>query len=95
MLVTGYFNKRTGRFQQNTNEMMTNPQDYFTPESKGERQMQYFFNPESYQQHYNDLHHEDSSGKSGKRKLTRKEIEHFKKMKKQKRDDKIKRKYMD
>lgn len=102
--VTGYFNKRTGRFQQTTNEMMSNPQDYFTPESKGERQMQYYFNPEAYQQQYNNMHQSgdtlentegDHKRSSGKRKLTRKEIEHFKKLKKQKRDDKLKRKYMD
>ncbi|ORX47083.1 hypothetical protein BCR36DRAFT_405438 [Piromyces finnis] len=97
--VSGYFNKRTGRFQQNTSDIMINTKDYFTPESKGERQMQYYFNPEAYQQHYNTIHQsrggEGDNNKSGKRKLSRKEIEHFKKMKKQKRDDKLKRKYMD
>ena len=99
--MTGYFNKRTGRFQNTSNEMLTNPKEYFTPESKGERQMHYYFNPEDYQQQYNQAYQQhqqqgmDQDLGGGKRKLSRKEIEHFKKMKKRKRDEKLKRKYMD
>jgi hypothetical protein len=96
--VTGYFNKRTGRFQNTSNEMLTNPKEYFTPESKGERQMHYYFNPEDYQQQYNQAYQQhqqqgmDQDLGGGKRKLSRKEIEHFKKMKKRKRDEKLKKK---
>jgi hypothetical protein len=75
-----HFNARTGRFTTSQDVERLNP-DLFTIENRGTKQMKYYFDVDSYTEEYN-RQKQTTSGK--KRSLTRKEVEYFKKMKKEK-----------
>ncbi|KAI8885114.1 hypothetical protein K501DRAFT_284450 [Backusella circina FSU 941] len=75
-----HFNARTGRFTTNQDVERLNP-ELFTIENRGTKQMKYYFDVDSYTEEYN-RQKQVTTGK--KRSLTRKEVEYFKKAKKEK-----------
>ncbi|KAI8887913.1 hypothetical protein K501DRAFT_174359 [Backusella circina FSU 941] len=73
-----HFNSRTGRFTMQENAMRLNPKN-FTIENRATKQMSYYFDVDNYTEEYNRRRLGDSVKK---RRLTRKEIDCFKKIKK-------------
>ncbi|KAI8979017.1 hypothetical protein BDB01DRAFT_798928 [Pilobolus umbonatus] len=75
-----YFNARTGKFTTLEDIQRLNPEN-LSIENRAKKQMQYYFDVDSYTQQVNNQRYLNG-GK--KRALTRKEVEYFKKMKKEK-----------
>lgn len=85
---TAHFNARTGRFTTQDDVERLNPEN-LTIESRAKRQMQFYFDVDSYTEERNQQRSFTEDGRVGKKKhLTRKEVEYFKKMKKEKKSKK-------
>ncbi|KAJ3187856.1 hypothetical protein HDU85_006249 [Gaertneriomyces sp. JEL0708] len=85
--VTGGFNPRTGRFQNiDRDPRFAAPEQYFDQYSKSARQMNFFFDYEKYQEERaaKRLAEMQEGGPKKQPKLTKKDIEHYKQKKKQK-----------
>ena len=79
-----HFNARTGRFTTQADVNRLNP-EMLSIESRATRQMQNYFDVDTYTEQRNAQIHMADSGRINKKKpLTRKEVEYFKKMKKEK-----------
>ncbi|KAL9539024.1 hypothetical protein MBANPS3_010520 [Mucor bainieri] len=79
-----HFNARTGRFTTQADVNRLNP-EMLTIEARAKRQMQNYFDVDSYTEQRNAQIHNAENGRINKKKpLTRKEVEYFKKMKKEK-----------
>ncbi|GAN01802.1 WW domain protein [Mucor ambiguus] len=79
-----HFNARTGRFTTQADVNRLNP-EMLSIEARAKRQMQNYFDVDSYTEQRNAQIHNAESGRINKKKpLTRKEVEYFKKMKKEK-----------
>ncbi|ORX62397.1 hypothetical protein DM01DRAFT_1331820 [Hesseltinella vesiculosa] len=74
-----YFNSKTGRFQ-TTGDLAQRHPGQFTQEFRAQRQMEAFFDVNAYQEERNVQHVQNDR----KRPLSRKEVERFKKAKKEK-----------
>jgi hypothetical protein len=86
--ATAQFNARTGKFTTQDDASRLNPEN-LTIESRAKRQMQYYFDVDSYTEERNQEKAYVEDGRAGKKKqLSRKEIEYFKKMKKEKKSKK-------
>lgn len=86
--ATAHFNARTGRFTTQEDVNRLNPEN-LTIESRAKRQMQFYFDVDSYTEERNNAKLQAQDGRVGKKKqLTRKEVEYFKKMKKEKKSKK-------
>jgi hypothetical protein len=75
-----HFNSRTGWFTTQEDAMRLNPENY-TTENRATKQMSYYFDVDSYTEQYNRHRLWDSQKK---RALTRKEVNYFNKMKREK-----------
>lgn len=85
---TAHFNSRTGRFTTQDDVDRLNPEN-LTIESRAKRQMQFYFDVDSYTEERNSQRSFTEDGRVGKKKqLSRKEVEYFKKMKKEKKSKK-------
>ncbi|KAI7895664.1 uncharacterized protein EV154DRAFT_494553 [Mucor mucedo] len=85
---TAHFNARTGRFTTQNDVERLNPEN-LTIESRAKRQMQFYFDVDTYTEERNQQRSFTEDGRVGKKKqLTRKEVEYFKKMKKEKKSKK-------
>lgn len=85
---TAHFNARTGRFTTQNDVERLNPEN-LTIENRATRQMQFYFDVDSYTEERNQQRSFIEDGRVGKKKqLTRKEVEYFKKMKKEKKSKK-------
>lgn len=79
-----HFNARTGRFTTQADVNRLNP-EMLSIESRATRQMQNYFDVDTYTEQRNSQIHMADTGRINKKKpLTRKEVEYFKKMKKEK-----------
>jgi len=79
-----HFNARTGRFTTQADVNRLNP-EMLSIEARATRQMQNYFDVDSYTEQRNAQIHNAENGRINKKKpLTRKEVEYFKKMKKEK-----------
>lgn len=86
--ATAQFNARTGRFTTAQDATRLNPEN-LTIENRAKRQMQHYFDVDSYTEQRNQQLATVEDGRVGKKKqLTRKEVEYFKKMKKEKKSKK-------
>ncbi|GAA5799029.1 hypothetical protein HPULCUR_004438 [Helicostylum pulchrum] len=86
--TTAHFNSRTGRFTTQEDASRLNP-DNLTIENRATRQMQFYFDVDRYTEERNMQREYTADGRVGKKKqLTRKEVEYFKKMKKEKKSKK-------
>ncbi|KAG0736351.1 hypothetical protein G6F57_006397 [Rhizopus arrhizus] len=77
-----YFNARTGKFTAQEDATRLNPEN-FTIENRATRQMQFYFDVDAYTEERNRMRLLD---KGTRKKLTRKELERFKKMKQEKKN---------
>lgn len=85
---TAHFNARTGRFTTQEDVNRLNPEN-LTIESRAKRQMQVYFDVDSYTEERNNEKLLAQEGRIEKKKpLSRKEVEYFKKMKKEKKSKK-------
>lgn len=79
-----HFNSRTGRFTTQADADRLNP-DHLSIHARAKRQMQNYFDVDSYTEQRNAQRNMAADGRVNKKKpLTRKEVEYFKKMKKEK-----------
>ncbi|KAK4518700.1 serine threonine protein kinase CMGC group [Mucor velutinosus] len=79
-----HFNARTGKFATQADVNRLNP-EMLSIEARAKRQMQNYFDVDSYTEQRNAQIHNAESGRiNKKRPLTRKEVEYFKRMKKEK-----------
>jgi hypothetical protein len=79
-----HFNARTGRFTTQADVDRLNP-DHLSIHARAKRQMQNYFDVDSYTEQRNAQRNMIEEGRVNKKKpLTRKEVEYFKKMKKEK-----------
>ncbi|ORZ13186.1 hypothetical protein BCR42DRAFT_419355 [Absidia repens] len=78
-----FFNTKTGRFQ-NTNDVAQRHPDQYTMEARAKRQMEHYFDVEAYQAERNQ-----QLEQGRKRSLSRKEIERFKRAKKEKKANRM------
>ncbi|KAJ3117010.1 hypothetical protein HDU96_008181 [Phlyctochytrium bullatum] len=74
------FNAKTGKFQADR----TGSDSYFAPNAKAERQMAHFFDIDRYQEERNLMKLQQQLMPEGKKKLTKKDIDRFKKKNKEK-----------
>jgi hypothetical protein len=73
-----FFNTKTGRFQTSGDVAQRNPENY-SIEARGRRQMEHYFDVDAYQAERNQ-----QAEQGRKRSLTKKEIERYKRAKKEK-----------
>ncbi|CAO3583670.1 unnamed protein product [Absidia cylindrospora] len=78
-----FFNTKTGRFQ-NTNDVAQRHPDQYTMEARAKRQMEHYFDVDAYQAERNQ-----QLEQGRKRSLSRKEIERFKRAKKEKKANRM------
>ncbi|KAI8082914.1 uncharacterized protein BX664DRAFT_339399 [Halteromyces radiatus] len=86
-----FFNTKTGRFQTAGDVAQRNPEQY-TIEARGRRQMEHYFDVDAYQASRNQ-ERQQQQGK--KRTLSKKEIERFKRAKKEKKANRMRGWLMD
>ncbi|KAJ1559939.1 hypothetical protein HK096_010602 [Nowakowskiella sp. JEL0078] len=91
--VSGGFNPLTGKFQNMSTNARYRPDEYFSQYNKAERQMNFFFDHDAYQQTRAEEVMKKHLEKP--KKLTKKEVEMFKQRKKAKKDEKMRKKYAD
>ncbi|KAI8970088.1 hypothetical protein BDF20DRAFT_889231 [Mycotypha africana] len=86
--IQAHFDPRTGRFKSEIDVTRHNPEN-LSIENRAKRQMQHYFDVDQYTEQVNAQRQMIAEGRVSKKKqLTRKEIEHFKKMKKEKKSRK-------
>ncbi|KAI8834705.1 hypothetical protein BC829DRAFT_406966, partial [Chytridium lagenaria] len=78
--LSATFNQKTGRFQPDR----AGGDSYFNPNAKAERQMAHFFDIDQYQEERNMMRQQEAMNPQTKKKLTKKDIDRFKKKNKEK-----------
>ncbi|KAJ3105634.1 hypothetical protein HDU97_007841 [Phlyctochytrium planicorne] len=78
--MSATFNAKTGKFQPDR----SGGESYFNPSAKAERQMAHFFDIDRYQEERNLMKLQEAMMPQGKKKLTKKDIDKFKKKNKEK-----------
>ncbi|KAJ3213858.1 hypothetical protein HDU67_002359 [Dinochytrium kinnereticum] len=78
--LSATFNQKTGRFQPDR----AGGDSYFNPNAKAERQMAHFFDIDQYQDERNRMRMQEAMMPQAKKKLTKKDIDRFKKKNKEK-----------
>jgi hypothetical protein len=86
--ASGFFNSKTGKFQSNTYDPKFVPSAYFNPADRASRQMSGFFDYQQFTQNPTTA----SMNRQAK-KLTKKEVEMYKKKRKEKKEANLRKKF--
>ncbi|KAI8803353.1 hypothetical protein BJ742DRAFT_502911 [Cladochytrium replicatum] len=89
--VKGFFNPRTGKFQNVYRDARFNPEEHFNQFNKAERQMSFYFDYSAYQ----DQRMADRAQAAAEKpkKLTKKQVEMFKERRRLKKENALRKKY--
>jgi hypothetical protein len=87
--ATGYFNSKTGKFQSSTYDPKFVPSAYFNPADRAARQMSGFFDYQQFAQNPTTA----SMNRAPPKKLTKKEVEMYKKKRKEKKEANLRKKF--
>ncbi|KAI8806158.1 hypothetical protein BJ742DRAFT_370979 [Cladochytrium replicatum] len=89
--VKGFFNPRTGKYQNVYRDARYNPEEHFNQFNKAERQMSFYFDYSAYQ----DQRMADRAQAAAEKpkKLTKKQVEMFKERRRMKKENALRKKY--